>query len=229
MSVDGRLRNELSRDASDVDVDVNQYLDDVLIRGRRWRRIRRAGGTVVVGALIAVLAVAGPTVLDAIRSQRDVPADHGPRERPIVDPLVGSWQSTTTPAQLQSLADSRFRDAQNPAWKRELETLYRQNGGVGVNTLQFEGGRLTVELSADGAIPQPQWHGTYEIIDNNTFVAGDNGSFYITYRYQVDGNRLTVHVVEDLFPDDVGLNPPPVPDLLPQVLLWETAPFTKVG
>ena len=229
MSVDGRLRNELSRDASDVDVDVDRFLDDVVTRGRRWRRIRRGGGAVVVVALIAVLAAVGPAVLDAIRSQGDVPADPGPTARPIVDPLVGSWQSTTTPAQLQSLADSRFRDAQNPAWKRELETLYRQNGGVGVNTMQFEGGRLTVELSADGGIPQPQWSGTYEVVDNNTFVAGDNGSFYITYRYQIDGNRLTVHVVKDLFPDDVSPNPPPVPDLLFQVLLWEPAPFTKVG
>jgi hypothetical protein len=66
-------------------------------------------------------------------------------------------------------------------------------------------------------------------VNDHTFLAGDNGALYITYRFQIDGNRLTVHVVKDLFPKDVGPNPSKVPDLVPQVLLWETAPFTKVG
>lgn len=229
MSVDGRLRNELSRDASDVDIDVDRFLDDVVTRGRRWKRIRHTCATVVTVALIAVIAVVGPSVLDAIRSQREVPADPRPTGHPIVDPLVGIWQSTTTSAQLQALAADRFPDSSTATWQRVLHRLGLQNGRVEVNTMQFEGGRLNVELSVDGGIPQQAWNGTYEVVDNNTFVVGDNGTFYLTYRYQRDGNRLTVNVVKDLFPSDVGRNRAPVLDLLSQVLLWEAAPFTKVG
>jgi hypothetical protein len=77
MSVDGRLRNELSRDASDLDVDVDRFLGDVVRAGQRRQRIRRVGGVVLVTALIATVALFGPAVMDVVRHQRTRPAHQG--------------------------------------------------------------------------------------------------------------------------------------------------------
>jgi hypothetical protein len=231
MSVDGRLRNKFARDASNVDVDVDRFLGDVVTRGRRRRRLRRVGGAVVGLALIAVLAARGPALLDSIRHQREVPVGPGPSESTsaVDDPLVGIWQSTTTRAQLRKTANIRFPEARTAPWKSALKSFFRQNGKVGVNTMQFQDGVLSIQTSADGGIAQGEWNGAYRVVDDNTFVAGDHGNLYITFRFRITGNDLIVHVVKDRFPADIGRNPPRVPDLLPAVLLWETAPFIKVG
>lgn len=140
------------------------------------------------------------------------------------DPLVGNWRSDpVTKVRLEALVKSRFPEAHAPAYQRNLRSQYRQM--VGVTTVHFGGGQLLVFQAG-----RNQWTGTYEVVDANTFVAGDpTNGLYITFRYRIDGGRLFVHVVKDLFPDDVGPNPAAVPDLLPQVMIWEAAPFTKAG
>ena len=78
MSVEGRLRNELSRDAGSIDVDVERSLGRVVVRGRRRRRLLRAGGVAIVAAVIALIAAVGPTVTEVIRDHQTRPANPGP-------------------------------------------------------------------------------------------------------------------------------------------------------
>lgn len=86
MSVETRLRNELSRDASFVDVDVDRSLGDVVRGGKRRQRLRRVSGAMVVMALIAGVATIGPGILDIIRHQRNEPASPTPTA-----PIVGTY------------------------------------------------------------------------------------------------------------------------------------------
>jgi hypothetical protein len=84
MSIDGRIRNELTRDASEVDVDVERLLGTVVAGGRRKLRMRRVGAVLAAAALVAIVALTGPAVMDVIRHQREQPAEPAPAAADIV-------------------------------------------------------------------------------------------------------------------------------------------------
>jgi hypothetical protein len=189
-------------------------------------RYRRAAGAAVVLVAIALIAIAAPSILDNLRREKPIT---NPTPPATGDPLFGVWQSRTTKEQLKSLALSRFpQRARTAPWEAMLSDFYRQNGSVGLNTVNFGGGEITVTTFADDGPGEGEWDGQYMVVDDHTFVAGDHGNFYITLHYRIVGDQLTVHVVKDLFPPDLRAHPPAVPDLLPQVLLWGAAPFTRV-
>lgn len=91
MSIDGRIRNELTRDASEVDVDVERLLGRVVTGGRRKRRLRRVGAVVAAATVVAMIALAGPAVVDVIRHERGQPAEPGPA--PATD-ILGTYAVT---------------------------------------------------------------------------------------------------------------------------------------
>jgi peptide/nickel transport system substrate-binding protein len=62
-------------------------------------------------------------------------------------------------------------------------------------TVIFEAGRLL--QYSDGYLG---WSGQYRIVDEDTFEAGDDGSYYITYDYAIDGDRLTIDMIQDTCP-----------------------------
>src|SRR4051812_16032697 len=136
MSVDGRLRNELSDDASHLDVDVDRFLDRVVTRGRRRQRVRRVGGAIALAALAAVVALTGPATLHVIRHQHDQPA--APVSAPLEgtyamrigpDDIVGTpqlhvaglWQLTVRADGLLSLAGSRVSSVSAPSSQYQLD------------------------------------------------------------------------------------------------------------
>ena len=61
---------------------------------------------------------------------------------------------------------------------------------------------------------------------NTTICAGDGDRDpYITYIYAVDGDRLTIDVVEDGFP---GMSEAELwGDRIAQTVIYESAPFTR--
>jgi len=86
--------------------------------------------------------------------------------------------------------------------------------------VRFAGDRLFV--FQDG---NPGWNGVYEIVDDATFEAGDSGSFYIRYAFALDGDVLTVDMLEDNYPtssEDELLG-----ETLAQTVIYESAPFTR--
>src|SRR5437867_395617 len=121
MSVDGRLRNDLARDAASIDVDVDHVLGNVVAKGQRRRTRRRVGGALAIVACIVVAAAFGPRVLNSIRGLRGVPGDHSTVSAPIIDRLAGSWQATVTRAKLQAVANARFPLASTKLWDQFLQ------------------------------------------------------------------------------------------------------------
>jgi hypothetical protein len=87
-----------------------------------------------------------------------------------------------------------------------------------VVTIRLADGQLTLFQSNDRGTPILGWKGAYEFVDDHTFVADD--SYPITYGFRWEGDKLHMSVLKDLFPDPV--------DLVIQVALYESAPFTLV-
>ena len=86
MSLDRRLRDALQRSSSVVDPDVGR---NATVR-RRTRRLvirQRVTNALLAAAVVVVVVVAGPWVLDVIRSQRETPA-----ARPPASALVGAYK-----------------------------------------------------------------------------------------------------------------------------------------
>ncbi|MDP9301295.1 MAG: hypothetical protein M3P43_10450 [Actinomycetota bacterium] len=174
MSVDGRLRNELTRDASDLDVDVDRFLGDVVRGGRRRQRIRRVGGAVVVMALIAAIAVVGPAVIDVVRHQR-IPAHQGTPAPGAIEgtyaveikradasgapglQLEGLWQFTLRGDGLVSVTGPAGANVSTPRSQYQLEgdrlltTAFASDTcqGVGVYRWSREGSTLSFTLVSD--------------------------------------------------------------------------------
>jgi hypothetical protein len=96
-------------------------------------------------------------------------------------------------------------------------------GHGSVFTILFAGDRLRV--IQDGEVG---WDGGFRIVDEDTFEAGDSskpGDFYLTYRYGLDGDTLTVDMVRDDYPttsaDEL------VGEQIAQTVIYETAPFER--
>ena len=92
---------------------------------------------------------------------------------------------------------------------------YKENEVV---TMRLADGQLTLLQSMDGGTAAVGWHGAYEFVDDHTFVADD--SYPITYGFRWEGDQLHISVLKDLHPDPM--------DLVAQVAIYESAPFTRV-
>ena len=105
----------------------------------------------------------------------------------------------------------------DPADARSLvaEEGFTENEVV---TMRLAGGQLTLLQSIDGGTATVGWQGAYEFVDDHTFVADD--AFPITYGFRWEGDKLHISVLKDLFPDPM--------DLVAQVAIYESAPFTRV-
>jgi hypothetical protein len=105
----------------------------------------------------------------------------------------------------------------DPADARSLvaEEGYTENEVV---TMRLADGQLTLLQSLDGGTATVGWQGEYEFVDDHTFVAGDD--YPITYGFRWEGDTLHMSVLKDLFPDPF--------DLIAQVAIYESAPFTRV-
>ena len=87
-----------------------------------------------------------------------------------------------------------------------------------VETMRLADGQLTELQSYDGGTPTVGWKGAYEFVDDHTFVADDG--YPITYGFRWEGDKLHIRVLKDLHPDP--------DDLIAQVAIYESAPFTRV-
>jgi hypothetical protein len=131
-------------------------------------------------------------------------------------PLEGIWTTRviTCAEKLAALHEAGFTDAQISAsdWSCSYPSRER---------IRFAAGRL-LSFGADGSVG---WDGQYRIVDDKTFGAGDNGTYYITYHYVLDGDQLTVSRLEDNYPDEPG--PGLWGEQIAQTAGWTTAPYTR--
>ena len=88
-----------------------------------------------------------------------------------------------------------------------------------VMTMRLKDGNLTLLMSLDGAAPTVGWDGTYAFADDGTMIA-EAGGYPITYGIHREDGSLRIQVIKDTFPEPI--------DLIAQVALYESAPFTAV-
>jgi hypothetical protein len=86
-------------------------------------------------------------------------------------------------------------------------------------TVRLRDGVLTLLQSMDGARPAVGWQGTYAFADDETMIA-ESGGYPITYAVRWEGDQLHLKVLKDLHPEAF--------DLIAQVAIYESAPFTAV-
>ena len=86
-------------------------------------------------------------------------------------------------------------------------------------TVRLRDGALTLLQSMDGATPAVGWAGTYAFSDSETMIA-ESGGYPITYAIRWEDDRLHLKVLKDMHPEAF--------DLIAQVAIYESAPFTAV-
>jgi hypothetical protein len=156
-----------------------------------------------------------------------VPASTGPVEATAAtglteatDPLEGTWTTVITPA-LEEQA------AVTAGIEPELVSNEEMFGGAGPITvvLSFEDGQMIHTAAPEGVEPEVGWSGVYDIVDDDTFVAGDTGDLYIEYTYAVDGDELVIDMVRNDYPtvSEEEL----AGEIYAQTVIYESAPFTR--
>jgi len=181
MSVDGRLRNGLSHDASGLDVDVEGFLGDVRRLGRRRRQIHRIGAVAITTAIIIGIVVAAPMLRNAIRDRTTQPAASLPPEA-----IQGTYAVRIAPADTTGL-DIRSLDGQ---WQFTLR-------GDGLLSVQSP---PATQLST----PSTQYHVDGDQLLTTAFESRTCSGVGV-YRWSRQGSALILTLVSDACPLRVAL------------------------
>ncbi len=105
MSLDRRLRDGLQRSSSVVDPDVPESLSIVRRKARRLVVRQRVGQVTFAALAVAALFLAGPRILDVVRSLRPVrPASPGP----AVSTAIAGTYTTEVPAGSSVVRDNHL-------------------------------------------------------------------------------------------------------------------------
>jgi peptide/nickel transport system substrate-binding protein len=134
-------------------------------------------------------------------------------------PLEGTWATRETTCTEQNAAIEAAGFTAEQMALADWSPTCAEGGSQ--FTIIFEAGRL-LQFS-DGELG---WSGQYRIVDEDTFQAGDDGTYYITYEYAIDGDQLTIDMIQDDCPpcspgaDLMG-------ERIAQTVIYETSPFTK--
>jgi ABC-type glycerol-3-phosphate transport system substrate-binding protein len=135
------------------------------------------------------------------------------------DPLEGVWTTTFTPEAADEAAAAAELETTVP-----LESLFGATGPVTI-VLTFENGQMVHTSAVNGGEPEVGWVGAYEILDEDSFVAGDSGDLYIEYTYAIDGDHLTIDMVRDDYP--TASEEELASEIYAQTVIYESTPFTR--
>jgi hypothetical protein len=137
------------------------------------------------------------------------------------DPLEGTWTAVLTPELEHQAA---LAAGLEPNTVSHEEIFYGKGPVTVVLTLQ-DGQLLISSYLVEGEPLEDQWAGAYEIVDEDTFVAGDTGDLYIEYTYSIDGDQLAIDMVRDDYPtvSEEAL----AGEIYAQTVIYESVPFTK--
>jgi hypothetical protein len=168
---------------------------------------------------LVTTACSGGTVSPSAMRPSHPAASASPTAAPSASPrspLEGTWTTRviTCAEMMAAVREAGLTDAQITAsgWTCPAE--------AGRELIRFAAGHL-VSFNHDGSVG---WNGRYRIIDDETFEAGDNGTYYITYHYALDGDKLTIEVIKDDYPaTGIAL----LGDQVAQIAGYNTAPYTR--
>jgi hypothetical protein len=113
----------------------------------------------------------------------------------------------------------------------EVEAYYevdegQSTSGTWIYTIKLSAGRWTEFAVFNNGPNEIGWAGRYQVVDDRTIVATD-GCWTITYRFKLDGDKLTLDMVDDKCQGQDGAVEQG--ELIAQTTIYESAPFTKVG
>jgi hypothetical protein len=178
----------------------------------------RRTAVAVVAALVIGSAGCGSSGDDDEATSETTSASATTFESTAADPLAGTWRSEENSCEEQEATVAREFTPEEVAASRfechpETVTLRFQDGGLAI----FEDEEIG-------------WDGAYTVVDETTFMAGDDtpgAGMYITYNYSVDGDTLTIDMIQDDYPaavDDAEL----LGERIAQTFIFETSAFTRV-
>jgi hypothetical protein len=137
------------------------------------------------------------------------------------DALTGTWATEETTCEEQNAAVEAAGFTAEEMEAGGWDPTCSQGTPHGSQfTLRFESDTLVVFL--DGAADS---EGIYRIVDEDTFEGGDEANgFYYTCDFAIDGDVLTIDMVEDNYPVEAERTG----DAIALTVIAETAPFTRV-
>jgi hypothetical protein len=138
---------------------------------------------------------------------------------PVSNPLAGTWvaPAVTCAQQTAAVAAAFTAEQMSLAWSC-TDVGSAQYSIAFVVSLDQD----ILRQYADGGLGGT-WD--YRIVDGQTFQAGDNGQFYITYHYAIDGDNLTIDMISDAMPNASGAEL--LGEQMVQTAIYETSPFTR--
>lgn len=154
------------------------------------------------------------------------------------DALVGIWRSDPMSA---TEVDTYMRDRYTDHQVDEFEKADCAPSGdeVAVKTLNFGAGQLVISNATNNGPAHEGWSGTYVVQDADTFLAGDTPKPYITVKFVIQGDRLTLSLIQDLFPNhspwhkaqdgqvfDIGK---PLADTMCLTVIYDVSSYARVG
>jgi hypothetical protein len=168
-----------------------------------------------VGIGIYRNSVGGPAVPTASATSSPTPQSN---------PLLGTWETgVTTCAQQNAAVEAAGFTATQMSQSDWTCNDMRQF------TIRFglQGGQSDIHTLRAYGNGQRDWDGSYRIIDDETFEAGDlgDGLYYITYRYAIDGDQLTIDMIEDRSPREGQASQ--LGEQMVQTAIYETSTFTR--
>jgi hypothetical protein len=129
------------------------------------------------------------------------------------DPLAGTWTTgTVTCAQWNAAIARVYKPAEIAKYDGDPNTHQCPMSF----TLRFAGQHMLIFVGDELG-----WDGPYRITGPDTFESGDVCDYCWSYRFKVDGDRLTVDLVKDGDPVD------PILDGIVQTGIFESVSYTR--
>jgi hypothetical protein len=133
MSIDSRLRDGLRRSMSKIDTDAELRLTDARRHGRRRLLVRRAGAAFAVAATIAIVVVAGPTILGALHGRGPEPATS-----PTALPITGTYTTSITTEDATGVPAAEGTWLMTLGGDGSLHLASLTNGDLGSSATQYQ-------------------------------------------------------------------------------------------
>ena len=184
-----------------------------------YARFALAAAAVVLAAAIGIAlygnSVGGPPDATATITP-------SPSSTPVADMLRGQWGTgETTCAQQNAAVAAAGITAEQIATATGGWSCADGTPPESQFVLRFFGCSLLIYL--DGALG---WQGRYHVVDENTFEAGDTGTYSITYQYEIVGDQLTIDPLSNSCPN-CSSEADRIGELIAQAIIFKSAPFTR--
>ena len=146
----------------------------------------------------------------------------GPAWTPVTGAPLGEGTYETPPLTVDQLRRTALSAGFTQA---QIEDNLGYEGVRSVTyTIQIRNGDWTEFDTVDRAPPKVGWNGPYDVIDGATVVAGEPPCGPITYDYRFVGDKLSIVVLDDACTGEELIG-----ELIAQTVIYESAPFTRVG